>query len=76
MEEDVNVAVIQPYRTTDWIPGIDNPPQKLGGLDGNLLQVVGLDALDAVAGRVALIRNGRKQTVIFETSGGKLKGDL
>jgi hypothetical protein len=38
-----------------------------------MLQVVELDALDAVAGRVNLVRNGRRKTIIFETSGGMLQ---
>jgi hypothetical protein len=70
----ISVAVIQAYEVTDWIAGIVNPPQQLGAPDGRLLQVVTLEALDAVAGRVVLIRNGVRKTVIFETSGGILKG--
>ncbi|KAJ9127066.1 hypothetical protein QFC24_001300 [Naganishia onofrii] len=71
--EDLSVAVVRAYQTTDWIAGIASPPQLLGRIDGSLLQVIGLDALDAVAGRVTVLRNGHKKTIIFETSGGALK---
>ena len=67
------MAVIQAYRTVDWIRGIPHPPQELGAIDSTMLQVVELDALDAVAGRVNLVRNGRRKTIIFETSGGMLQ---
>jgi hypothetical protein len=40
-----------------------------------MLQVVGLDALDAVAGRISLVREGRKKTVVFEISGGILQAE-
>lgn len=75
-EEELCVAVIQAYRTTDWITGIPNSPQLLGSTDGSLLQVIEVHALDAVAGRIGVLRNGYKKTVIFETSGGILKADL
>jgi hypothetical protein len=68
--EEIAVAVIQAYQTEHWIRGIPNSIQELGAIDSAILQVVGLDALDAVAGRINLVRDGKKKTVIFETSGG------
>lgn len=44
-----------------------------GVVDSTMLQVVELHALDAVAGRVNLVRNGKRKTIAFETSGGMVE---
>lgn len=71
--ELLQVAVIQAYQTKDWVAGIEYPPQELGPIRSSLLQVVGVDWVNHLAGRINLIRNGRRKTIIFEPSGGQLQ---
>lgn len=49
-QDKMAVAVILAYRMNDWIRGTTQPLRALGANDSTILQVVGLKALDAVAG--------------------------
>jgi hypothetical protein len=71
--ERLQVAVIQAYQTKDWIGEVEYSPQELGPIRSRLLQVVGVDWVNHLAGRINLIRNGRRKTIIFEPSGGQLQ---
>lgn len=71
------VAVIQPYKVEGWVPGITEPPMRIVKKDGNRLQVVGVEYLDAVLGRVQRhIKDEVKHVVdiVFDSSMGSLRG--
>jgi hypothetical protein len=70
------VAVIQPFRVESWIQGISEPPQKIPRQEGDL-QVVEVEALDAVIGRVRrqnLDHGGCEIQILIDTSMGMLRG--
>lgn len=71
------VAVIQPYNVESWVRGITEPPLRIVKKDGNRLQVVGVEYLDAVLGRVQRqVKDKGKHVVdiVFDSSMGSLRG--
>lgn len=70
------MVVIQPFKTESWIQGISDPPQKMLRQEGDL-QVVEVEALDAVVGRVRrqnLDNGGGEVQILIDTSMGMLRG--
>jgi hypothetical protein len=70
------VAVIQPFKVESWIQGVREPPRKILRQEGNL-QVVEVEALDAVVGRVKrqnVDNRGGEVQIIHDISMGMLRG--
>jgi hypothetical protein len=71
------VAVIQPYKVKSWVRNITEPPLRIVKKDGNRFQVVGVEYLDAVLGRVRREVKGNGKYVVdivFDSSMGRLRG--
>lgn len=72
------VAVIQPYEVETWVHGIAEPPLRIVRKGSNRMQVVGVEHLDAVLGRVQTQGTDRQGThdwdIVFDSSMGSLRG--
>ncbi|KAI5448771.1 hypothetical protein NCC49_000571 [Naganishia albida] len=74
---DFSVAIIQPYLVEKWINKINEPPLRILRKEGTTLQVVSVEFLDAVLGRIPHLEMDGwpcDDQILFDSSMGRLRG--